>query len=206
MSFGYPNLPEILPEEQQRVWIARLPDREARNILVTGYLQMVARIVGRYPPDVRERLDLFSVGVLELIRAIDRYDPSRGMKLSSFAYAAIWGYVAHAVRSEAIRYRRLGVALSLERPLGEKGDRLSSRIPDPSDRVRDCVARMDLERALSLPGLDDRARSVIGDIAAQGADADMAEIGARYGLTRGRVRKIMQEARPILRERMSVRV
>jgi RNA polymerase sigma factor FliA len=73
-----------------------------RNEIVAEYLPYVNRIVNRIathlPPTV-EVSDLVNVGIIGLIQAIERYDPSRDNKFMTYAVFRIKGAVLSELRS-----------------------------------------------------------------------------------------------------------
>jgi RNA polymerase sigma-B factor len=72
-------------------------DLEARDELVKRMLPLVQSVVQRYGRgDSRE--DLLQVGTIGLLLAIDRFDPDRGVELSSYAVPTIVGEVRRFFR------------------------------------------------------------------------------------------------------------
>lgn len=75
--------------------------RSAREELIVHYTQLVKYVVGRLalhlPPSVQEE-DLIGYGVLGLIEAVDRFDPTRGIKFETFAVTRIRGYILDSLR------------------------------------------------------------------------------------------------------------
>ena len=75
---------------------------ENREAVIKEYAPMVKyvanRIAMRLPPHV-EVDDLISVGVLGLIDAIDKYDPSRGAKFKTYAEFRVRGAILDELRS-----------------------------------------------------------------------------------------------------------
>lgn len=73
-----------------------------REQKIVEHLPYVKRIVNRIaihlPPSV-DREDLYNVGVIGLIQAIDRYDPSRDNKFTTYAAFRIRGAVLSELRS-----------------------------------------------------------------------------------------------------------
>jgi RNA polymerase sigma factor for flagellar operon FliA len=74
----------------------------SREELIVEYLPYVKRIVNRIavhlPPSV-ETEDLLNVGVIGLIQAVDRYDPTRDNKFTTYAAFRIKGAVLSELRS-----------------------------------------------------------------------------------------------------------
>jgi len=65
---------------------ARQGDTEARNQLIHTHLRMVVNIARQYlRPDV-EMLDLIQEGNIGLIKAVDKFDPTQGNRLSTLAF------------------------------------------------------------------------------------------------------------------------
>ncbi len=78
-------------------------DQESREFLIRQYAHLVKLTVGRivpYPPAGMEWEDLYSYGVIGLIRAVDMYDPTRNVKFETYAIALVRGAVLEALRSE----------------------------------------------------------------------------------------------------------
>jgi RNA polymerase sigma-B factor len=73
-------------------------DIHARDELVDAMLPWVRRIALRYANRGHDVDDLIQVGTLGLIKAIDRYDPSRGTKLATFAEPNISGEIKRYFR------------------------------------------------------------------------------------------------------------
>ena len=67
---------------------AKTGDKDAARKLVTANLRLVVKIAHEYRRAHRNLLDLIQEGNLGLVQAVKKYDPYRGVKLSS--YAAWW--------------------------------------------------------------------------------------------------------------------
>ena len=82
------------------------PNGESKDLdrrqLIIDYLPYVKRVVNRiivHLPYGVEREDLYNVGVIGLIQAIDRFDPSRDNKFTTYAVFRIRGAVLSELRS-----------------------------------------------------------------------------------------------------------
>lgn len=69
----------------------RSGDEAARAALVTRYLPLAKRLARRYGRSSEPLDDLQQVASLGLLKAIDRFDPSRGTAFASFALPTILG-------------------------------------------------------------------------------------------------------------------
>ncbi|APJ05000.1 RNA polymerase factor sigma-32 [Silvanigrella aquatica] len=77
-------------EEEKEVAIRAYEDRdiEARNRLVTSNLRLVVKIAMEYRRAYSQILDLIQEGNAGLVQAVNRFNPYRGVKLST--YSAWW--------------------------------------------------------------------------------------------------------------------
>lgn len=77
-------------------------DKEQRDKLIEKHVELVHYIVGRVSvtlPTTVDREDLVSSGIIGLIKAVDRFDPSRGVKFATYASQVIRGEVMECLRS-----------------------------------------------------------------------------------------------------------
>ena len=73
-------------------------DLAARDVLVERMLPLVRRLARRYANRGETLDDLEQVGSLGLIKAIDRFDLTRQLKLSTFAVPTILGEIKRHFR------------------------------------------------------------------------------------------------------------
>lgn len=76
-------------EEQHYLELAAKGDKNARNILVEHNLRLVAHIIKKYYQNDSSQDDLVSIGTIGLIKAINTFDISKNIKLSSYASRCI---------------------------------------------------------------------------------------------------------------------
>ena len=69
----------------------RRGDAHARDELIERYLPLSKRLASRYDWVDEPREDLLQVAAVGLIKAVDRWDPDRGLAFSSFAVPTILG-------------------------------------------------------------------------------------------------------------------
>ena len=76
-----------LSDSEEKYYIDRLldGDKNARNILIEHNLRLVAHIVKKYETKNISADDLISIGTIGLIKGIDSYNKSRGVKLTTYA-------------------------------------------------------------------------------------------------------------------------
>jgi len=82
--------PTVSPEEEHELAVRYVQTHElsAARKLITANLRLVVKIAQEYRRAHRNLLDLIQEGNVGLIQAVQRYDPFRGVKLST--YAAWW--------------------------------------------------------------------------------------------------------------------
>ncbi len=77
-------------------------DRPARDSLIERYAPLVKYVAGRVAVNLPKSVDegdLIGYGTLGLIDAIERFDPSRGVKFETYAIARIRGSMIDGLRS-----------------------------------------------------------------------------------------------------------
>ena len=100
---------KTLTEEEKRALLkrARAGDIDARNELVMGNLRLVLSVIGRFSPKGESVDDLFQVGCIGLIKAIDNFNLEMEVKFSTYAVPMIIGEVRRYQRdNNAVRVSR----------------------------------------------------------------------------------------------------
>src|SRR5256714_14240344 len=136
---------------------------QLRDELITEYAPLVRFVVSRLgipPTTLLEADDLISYGMIGLINAIDRFDPSRGVRFEAFATSRIRGAVIDQLRalnwlprSAVARIRQIESAFaSLEQRLGRfaSEEEIATEIGVTVPRYR----QMLLEMSTSVLSLD----------------------------------------------------
>ena len=77
-------------------------DNHAKELLVNGNLKLVLSILKKYTSRISDLDDLFQIGVIGLIKAIDNFDISLGLKLSTYAIPMISGEIRRYLRDKNI--------------------------------------------------------------------------------------------------------
>ncbi len=91
---------KVLSEEQKTELLikARQGDTKAREELITGNLRLVLSVIQRFSGRGENLDDLFQVGCIGLIKAIDNFDISLNLKFSTYAVPMIIGEVRRFLR------------------------------------------------------------------------------------------------------------
>jgi RNA polymerase sigma factor FliA len=168
------------PTEIQSIWEQFVANNnpELRHVLITAYAPLVRFVVGRLgipPTGLLEAEDLISYGMIGLINAIDRYDPSRGVRFEAFASVRIRGAVIDQLRtlnwlprSAISRIRQIESALAvLEQKLGRpaREEEVAREIGVTTERYRQMLLEtnstvLSLDAPLSSLSQEDEVASL----------------------------------------------
>lgn len=103
-------------------------EEAAREQLIERYLPLARRLARRYATGREQHDDLFQVASLGLVKAIDRFDPGRGLRFTSYAAPTILGELKR-------HFRDTGWALHVSRSLQERAIRAQAEIRELSPRL-----------------------------------------------------------------------
>lgn len=104
---------KVLSEEQKRELLMKMRDgtpqerRRAREEMINGNLRLVLSVVQRFAGRGENLDDLFQVGVIGLIKAIDNFDVSLDVRFSTYGVPMVMGELRRYLRdSTAIHVSR----------------------------------------------------------------------------------------------------
>lgn len=80
-------------------------DLDARDLLLRQYQGLAQSMINRFCRRPEEREDLEQVVQIALVRALDRFDPDRGVEFSTFAWATVRGEIKRYYRDHSWRLR-----------------------------------------------------------------------------------------------------
>jgi RNA polymerase sporulation-specific sigma factor len=91
---------KVLCEDEKQELLEKMKngDKNARKALIDGNLRLVLSIVQRFGNKVRDADDLFQVGCIGLMKAIDHFDTEIGVKFSTYAVPMIIGEIRRYLR------------------------------------------------------------------------------------------------------------
>lgn len=102
-------------EEQQMLKAYHNGDVNAKNILIEKNMRLVAHMTKKYSVPERDISDLISVGTIGLIKAINSFDPDKGIRLATYAAKCIDNELLMMLRAE----RKTSKEVSLYEPVGK---------------------------------------------------------------------------------------
>jgi RNA polymerase primary sigma factor len=173
--------------------------QEIREQLISANMRLVASIAKKHARPEDNYFELMSDGNVSLMRAVEKFDFSRGNKFSTYASWAIMKNYARSIPDERLRRDRF--ITGLEEMFEAKADLRSDEHDQlvSAERAHRQVNRL-LER------LDERERRIIQLRA--GLDAErgltLEQVGKELGITKERVRQLeartMSKLRSLARE------
>ena len=117
-------------EKRQLLTLAHAGDKAARTRMVEGNLRLVLSVVQRFAQRGENLDDLFQVGCIGLIKAIDNFDPAQPVRFSTYGVPMIIGEIRRFLRdNNALRvsrtlrdtaYRAMQARETLEKQLGRE--------------------------------------------------------------------------------------
>ena len=94
-------------EKRQLLTLAHAGDKAARARMVEGNLRLVLSVVQRFAQRGENLDDLFQVGCIGLIKAIDHFDPAQPVRFSTYGVPMIVGEIRRYLRdNSAVRVSR----------------------------------------------------------------------------------------------------
>ena len=94
-------------EKRQLLTRARAGDAAARQAMIEGNLRLVLSVVQRFAQRGENLDDLFQVGCIGLIKAIDNFDPAQPVRFSTYGVPMIIGEIRRYLRdNSSIRVSR----------------------------------------------------------------------------------------------------
>jgi RNA polymerase sigma-B factor len=172
-------------------------DMAAREAIIERFLPLARRLARRYERQDEPMEDLVQVASMGLVKAVDRFDPSRGVAFSSFAVPTILG--------ELKRYfRDIGWAVHVPRSIQERVlevnravtdlSRSLSRSPTPAEvasatdfSLEEVLEAMEAATAYDSVSLEapsaaeERAEGVAEQIGVEDPGYELAEYTATLG-------------------------
>ncbi len=159
---GGSRLPSPLSKEEERELIRRLRrgDETVRQTLIERNLRLVVYIARKFESSGIGVEDLVSIGSIGLIKAVNTFDPERGIKLATYASKCIQNEILMFLR----RNSKTRSEISLDEPLNVDWDGnellLSDVLGTDTDiiyrRIENRVNRLLLRDALSNLGRRER--------------------------------------------------
>lgn len=140
-----------MDETMNLIQMAHKGDKAARDRLIVENMGLIWSIVRRFERRGYETEDLFQIGAIGLMKAVDHFDLEQGVKLSTYAVPMICGEIKRFLRDDGM--------IKVSRSLKELGIRVNGARQelngklgrDPTvDEIADCLGESREQIAASI--------------------------------------------------------
>ena len=125
------KLPVLKEKEKQELLLKiRQGDKAARQTMIQGNLRLVLSVVQKFAGRGESMDDLFQVGCIGLIKAIDNFDPGLNLRFSTYGVPMIVGEIRRFLRDNSavrvsrsvrdVAYRAMQAREQLQKTLGRE--------------------------------------------------------------------------------------
>ncbi len=166
--------------------------------IVKANLRLVVSIAKKHVGLSRDLFEIISDGNISLMRAVEKFDVSRGNKFSTYASWAIIKNFARSIPESYYHGTRYVTGQDLAIETAADHHELPNS-PSDHSRVRDLIAA-------GLKQLPQRDQEIIAGhfgLAGVGGSLTLEQLGNRFGVTKERIRQIEQRALGRLRDVLS---
>lgn len=158
--------------------LARLPTDDPRRAavrdeLVTINLPLVHYLARRFRERGEPHDDLVQVGTIGLIKAVDRFDPDRGVEFSTYATPTVVGEIKRHFRDKGWSVRVPRRLQEMRMAIGKATAELSQSL-GRSPTVRELAAHLEVSEDDVLDGIESAQAYSTLSIDGSGSDADDA--------------------------------
>lgn len=162
---GSETLPPPLTREEELAYMRKMADNDAsaRSTLIERNLRLVVYIARKFENTGIGIEDLISIGTIGLIKAVNSFDPSKNIKLATYASRCIENEILMVLR----RTSRLKLEVSFDEPLNTDWDGNELLLSDILGTEPDLVSRdldHDVEKqmlAAAVNTLSERERRIV---------------------------------------------
>jgi RNA polymerase primary sigma factor len=195
----------LTPKDEIRL-AARIKkgDKEARAEMIKANLRLVVKIAHDYSNFGLPLLDLISEGNIGLMKAVERFDPKKGGKLSTYAAWWIKQSIKRALANQAKTIRLPVHLVDKISKMKRAGHKLSERLGrEPTDQELADVLDMPRAKVAQLRTISVRPASLDAPIGEEDATEFSEIVGDESALTPFellRDKTLRQEVRDVLEE------
>lgn len=147
---------KTLTEEEKEELLQKTAagDKKAREELIDGNLRLVLSVIQRFGGRGESADDLFQIGCVGLIKAIDNFDMSVGVKFSTYAVPMIIGEIRRYLRDNSMLRVSRGMRDLAYKALGAKDEFSKKNSREPTvDEIAEMIGEKPAEIAAALDAI-----------------------------------------------------
>ena len=147
------KLPVLKAEEKEELFRRiKEGDEEARELYIKGNLRLVLSVIKRFSNNNENMDDLFQIGCIGLIKAIDNFDTTLNVKFSTYAVPMIIGEIRRYLRdNNSIRVSRSLRDIAY-RAIYAKESYMKSNLKEPT--IAEIAKEIGIEKEMIVYAMD----------------------------------------------------
>ncbi|HZN93688.1 MAG TPA: sigma-70 family RNA polymerase sigma factor [Myxococcales bacterium] len=195
---------------------ARKGEEAARQQLATSNLAFVVAVAKKFANRGARLDDLIQEGNVGLMKAIEHFDPKKNVRFATYAVWWIRAYITRYLKDNRSQVRGgeaerpVMTDFSLDASLDEEGettflDRLEDGGPSPQERYISREQDTEVQEALAKvkKRIGDLGWDILTERLTQDKPRTLEELGARWGVSRERVRQVELKTKSFLARYLS---
>jgi RNA polymerase primary sigma factor len=203
-------------EEYELSRRARKGDEGARQLLATSNLAFVVAVAKKFANRGARLDDLIQEGNVGLMKAIEHFDPKKNVRFATYAVWWIRAYITRYLKDNRSQVRGgeserpVMTDFSLDASLDEEGettflDRLEDGGPSPQEQYIHREQDTEVQEALAKvkKRIGDLGWDILQERLTQDKPRTLEELGARWGVSRERVRQVELKTKSFLARYLS---
>lgn len=163
---------KVIPQEEMMDLIkkSQAGDRSARDMLVEGNLKLVLSVIKKFNNRGEDLDDLFQVGAMGLMKAIDNFDFIHGVKFSTYAVPMIIGEIRRYLRDNSVVRISRSVKDTAYKALQFKEKFFNEKREEPTiEQIADALNVDTIDVVIALEAIQDPV-SIYSPIYSNGGD------------------------------------
>lgn len=211
-SYDWRLFPEPLTKEKESYFLRMIhteQQKEAREVLIQHNLRLVNYIAGKYYRFREEPGELFSIGTIGLIQAINSYDSEKDSRLSAYAAVCIENEILMFLRGRKKQYTEISIeeVVCMDEDGNEQYiyETIACEEDDPEEQVQREESRRIVQKAMR--NLTEAERRVIilryGMDKTGGEERTQSEAAEILGVSQSYLSRVEKRALARLRQEMS---
>lgn len=159
------SFPKPLSSKDEKIQLEKMAqgDKNARATLIERNLRLVSHIVKKYYSKTNDNDDLISIGTIGLIKAIDSFDSSKGIRLATYASRCIENEILMYFRANKKSGNDLYLYDTIETDKDGTPLTIEDTVSDSTDLAEDLETKIRWEKVAKIIENmeDEREREII---------------------------------------------